>query len=105
MKRGEIWWANMPKPAGRRPVLLLSRDAAYKVRSLVTIAPVTKNVRSISSEVPLGPKDGMPARCVANLDNIQTVRKDCLKEHLTTVSSQKMRMVDEAIRFALDLRD
>jgi mRNA interferase MazF len=105
MRRGEIWWADLPEPAGRRPVLLLSRDAAYKVRSLVTVAPVTRTIRSIPSEVPLGPGDGMPARCVVSLDNIQTVRKDYLKEHLATVSSQKMRSIDEATHFALDLLD
>ena len=105
MRRGDIWWADLPKPAGRRPVLLLSRDAAYEARSLVTVAPVTRTIRSISSEVPLGSEDGMPASCVANLDNIQTVSREYLRERLTTLSSQKMRMVDEAIRFALDVRD
>jgi mRNA interferase MazF len=103
MRRGEIWWADLPKPVGRRPVLLLSRDSAYRVRTQVTIALVIRTIRSIPSEVPLGPKDGMPATCVANLDDIQTVRKAFLKEHLTTLSSEKMRKVKAAIDFALDL--
>ena len=37
MRRGEVWWAALPKPAGRRPVVLLSRDEAYAVRELVTV--------------------------------------------------------------------
>jgi len=41
MRRGEIWWAELPAPGGRRPVLLLSRNEAYVVRQLVTVAPIT----------------------------------------------------------------
>ena len=59
MRRGEVWWAELAAPAGRRPVLLLSRDEAYLVRELVTIAPLTTRVRQIPSEVPLGPGDGV----------------------------------------------
>jgi hypothetical protein len=39
MKRGEVWWVDMPEPAGRRPAVLLSRDAAYRVRAAITVAP------------------------------------------------------------------
>ncbi|RPJ34838.1 MAG: type II toxin-antitoxin system PemK/MazF family toxin [Planctomycetaceae bacterium] len=54
MRRGEVWWADLPPPTGRRPVVLLSRDDAYAVRALVTVAPVTTRIRSIPAEVPLG---------------------------------------------------
>jgi mRNA interferase MazF len=79
VKRGEIWWAELPRPAGRRPVILLSRDEAYEVRRLVTVAPVTTRVRGIPVEVPLGPKDGMPQERVANLDTVTTIPKDALR--------------------------
>jgi mRNA interferase MazF len=65
MRRGDIWWADLPAPAGRRPVILLSRHEAYAVRELVTIAPVTTRVRRVPSEVPLGAEDGLPKPCVA----------------------------------------
>ena len=68
MRRGEVWWAEMGKPSRRRPVVLLSRNEAYGVRSLVIAAPVTTRVRGIPSEVPLGAADGMPRDCVADLD-------------------------------------
>jgi mRNA interferase MazF len=51
VKRGEVWWANLPAPAGRRPVVLISRNEAYRVRALVTIAPVTTRIRGIPVEV------------------------------------------------------
>ena len=73
MRGGEVWWADLPPPAGRRPVLLLSRDAAYRVRSSVTVAPITRTVRSIPVEVPLDRSDGMPVACAVNLDDILTI--------------------------------
>ena len=103
MRRGEIWWAELEPPAGRRPVVLLSRDEAYGVRSLIIVAPVTTRIRRISSEVPLGTDDGMPQDCVANLDTITTIPKDCLQSRITTLSAKKLREIDAAIRFALGL--
>jgi len=104
MKRGEVWWANLPAPLGRRPVVLLSRDTAYAVRSSVTVAPVTRTVHDIPVEVPLGPEDGLPQRCVVNLDGIATIPKKALDRGLTALSPEKMRLIDQAIRFALALR-
>jgi mRNA interferase MazF len=104
VKRGEIWWAELPGPAGRRPVILLSRNEAYEVRRLVTVAPVTTRVRGIPVEVPLSPKDGMPRECVANLDVVTTIPKDALRERLTVLSGPKMAAVDAALRFALGLQ-
>jgi len=102
--RGEVWWADLPGPAGRRPVLLLSRDEAYAVRALVTVAPVTTRIRGIPVEVPLGPKDGMPKAGVVNLDAIITIAKSALRERVASLSLDKRRAVNEAIHFALDLR-
>lgn len=103
MKRGEVWWVDMPPPAGRRPAVLLSRDAAYGVRAAVTVAPVTRTIRNIPVEVSLDRRDGMPARCVANLDDITTLPKVLIKQRITVLSAEKIRQIDEAIRFALDL--
>jgi len=103
MRRGEIWWAELEPPAGRRPVVLLSRDEAYTVRSLIIVAPITTRIRHIASEVPLGTDDGMPRDCVANLDTITTIPKDCLSDRLTSLSPQKLREVETAIHFALGL--
>jgi mRNA interferase MazF len=104
MRRGEIWWAELPRPAGRRPVLLLSRNEAYSVRRLVTVAPITTRIRDIPVEVHLGREDGMSKRCVANLDTITTVPRSVLQRRVTRLRAGKLRLVDEAIRFALALR-
>jgi mRNA interferase MazF len=101
VRRGEVWWAELPEPAGRRPVVLLSRDDAYAIRALVTVAPVTTRTRGIPVEVPLGKGDGMQRKCAVNLDTITTIPKAVLKNRLTSLSAEKVRAVDEAIRFAL----
>ena len=103
MKRGEIWWAELPAPARRRPVLLVSRDEAYTIRSLVIIAPITTRIRGIASEVPLGPNDGLPRVCAANFDTITTIPKARLLERLTSLSPQKLKAVENALHFALGL--
>lgn len=103
MRRGEIWWAKLDPPAGRRPVVLLSRNEAYSVRSLVIVAPVTTRVRNISSEVLLGTEDGLPQECAANLDTITTVPKDCLQQRISALSSKKIVELETAIHFALGM--
>jgi mRNA interferase MazF len=98
-----VWWAERPRPIGRKPVVLLSRDAAYRVQMAVTVAPVTRTVRDIPVEVPLDRADGLPVRCVVNLDDITTVPKALATERISTLSVERMREIDEAVRFALDL--
>jgi mRNA interferase MazF len=93
----------MPAPAGRRPAVLLSRDAAYRVRAAITVAPVTRTIRNIPVEVMLDRNDGMPVRCVINLDDITTLPKALIKERITALSPEKIKRVDDAIRFALQL--
>ena len=105
MKRGEIWWAELEPPAGRRPVLLLSRDEAYAIRELVIVAPVTTRIRHIPSEVPLGPEDGLPKPCVVNLDTISTIAKATLRDKLTTLSPEKLKAVEIALHFALGFEE
>jgi mRNA interferase MazF len=104
VRRGEVWWADLPPPIGRRPVVLLSRDVAYRVRTSITVGIVTRIIRNIPVEVPLGTEDGMPQQCVVNLDDILTIPKARLAERITELSPQKMIAVARAVIFALDLK-
>ena len=105
MRRGEIWWADLPAPAGKRPVVLLSRDEAYQVRELVTVAPVTTRIRKLPVEVPLGRAEGLAKTCVANLDTITTIPKRRFSERLGLLPPDKLDLTDQALRFALGLED
>ena len=103
MKRGEVWWAHLPAPAGRRPVVLVSRDEAYRVRELVTVVPVTARRRSIPVEVYLGREEGLPRRCVANADTVSTIPKRLLVDYAGCLSGEKLEQLEAALRFALEL--
>lgn len=103
MKRNEIWWAKLPDPIGRRPVVLVSRDLAYAVRANIAVVEVTTRIRGLETEVPLGPRDGLPRLCVANADNLHTIPKSLLDVRLGPLSADKARALDAAIRLALGL--
>lgn len=103
MRRGEIWWAELPAPVGRRPVVLLSRNEAYAVRELVIVAPITSRVRRIPTEVALGRTDGLPRRCVANLDTLTTIPKRVLTQRLASLTPEKIAAVERALCFAVGI--
>ena len=104
MRRGEVWWAKLPGRAGRRPVLTVMRDEAYPVRQLVIVAPLTTRRRELPVEVPLTKKaDGVPKRCVVNLDTLTTIPRKLLTRRIAALSPEKMAAVDEALSFALGL--
>ncbi|HMH50394.1 MAG TPA: type II toxin-antitoxin system PemK/MazF family toxin [Candidatus Acidoferrum sp.] len=103
MRRGEIWWAELPAPAGRRPVVLLSRNEAYAVRELVTVAPVTTRICRIPTEVPLGPAEGLPKACVVNVDTITTIPRQTLTAAIGPLLAEKLTAVERSLMFALGL--
>jgi mRNA interferase MazF len=103
MRRGEVWWARLALPAGRRPVVLVSRDIAYIVKSSVTVAEVSTVVRAVPSEVALGKRDGMPRPCVVNTDNLVTIEKTLLESRIVSLSATKVEQLDDALRFSLGL--
>lgn len=103
MKRGDVWWAQLAGPVGRRPVVLMSRDAAYAVRTAVTVVEVSTTIRGIASEVQLGVRDGLPRPCVANADNLVTIPKAWLESRIAALSPEKVAAIEEAVRFSLGI--
>lgn len=103
MRRGEVRWYKFPSPDKRRPVVILTRDSALDFLGEVTVAPVTSTIRDIPSEVLLTEADGMPRPCAVNLDHIQTVSKGKIGSLITTLRSDRMSQVRQALRFALAL--
>lgn len=100
MNRGEIWWARLDK---RRPVVLVSRDEAYDVRALVIAASVSTTVRGYSVEVRVSRREGLPRPSVINCDWLVTVHRDDLERRIGALSADKLRQLDDALRFALGL--
>lgn len=103
MKRGEVWWAELPAPAGARPVVILTRDAVLHTIGGIVVALVTRTVRQLPTEVRLGKRQGLPAPCVANLDNILTVPRDRLQRLMGACDAAKVEELNQAIKAALDV--
>ena len=82
--QGDIWWAE--SDLGRRPVLVITRNEAIPVLNKVVVAPITRTVRGIASEVPLDADDGLPEHCAASFDNVRVVRKSHLTERVGSIS-------------------
>jgi mRNA interferase MazF len=102
LRRGEVRWYAFARPDKKRPVVILTRDSVLEYLGEATIAPITRTVRGIPSEVPLGTDDGMPEPCAVNLDHVQTVARGRLGALVTTLSTQRMAEIREAVLFALD---
>jgi mRNA interferase MazF len=100
LKQFEIWWAALPKPAGRRPVLLLTRDDAYAYLNKFIVAEITTTIRHIPVEVPLGKRDGLPAPCAANCDNLRTVNRDVLVERISMLGASRQVEIKRAVGYA-----
>jgi mRNA interferase MazF len=104
VNRGEIYWANLQE-AGRRPALVVTRSAAIPHLTRVIVAPVTRTVREIASEVPVGPAEGLPAPSVASCDNLLTVDKRLFDpEPVGRLDRGKVALLDRALRLALGIR-
>jgi len=78
--QGEVWWAEAKEK--RRPVLIVTRSEAIPVLNRILVAPLTKTIRLIPTEVHLGPEQGLPVASVAAFDNLQLIGKGYLTERL-----------------------
>ena len=102
--RNDIYWADLGPPVGRRPVCVLTRDAAIDVLTSVTCAPITRTIRGIPSEVELGTEHGLPEACVVSCDNVITIPQEDLDDnpvgHLDEITRAQL---DAALRYSLDI--
>ncbi len=100
--RGEVWWCEMPE-IGRRPVVVLSRDAVIPRHRRALVAPCTTTLRSLVSEVLLEPgEDPVPRRCAVNLDSVESVSITLLVQRSGRLGEARMRQVCQALATAVD---
>ena len=90
--RGEIWWAESEDV--RRPVMVVTRDAAIPVLGAILVAPVTRTVRGIPTEIPLGRAEGLPRPCAASFDNLRPVRKAWLTRRMGALGLRSNEICD-----------
>jgi mRNA interferase MazF len=75
-RQGEIWWAEVE--TSRRPVVIVTRSDAVAVLTTTVVAPVTRTIRSIPTEIRLGIDEGLGRECVASFDNLQRISRAAL---------------------------
>jgi mRNA interferase MazF len=100
-RQGEIWWTELPD-AGRRPALVVTRDAGISVLKTLLVAPVTRTMRGIPTEVALGPEDGLAVECAASFDNLRLVPGYALTELVGRLSPPKSYWLCRAYRAVAD---
>lgn len=103
--RGEVWWCEMAG-IGRRPVVILSRDAVIPRHRRALVAPCTTTIRGLASEVVLEPgEDPVPQRSAVNLDSVESVSLGILAERLGRLADDRMRQICAALAVAVDCMD
>lgn len=83
--------------------MLVSREAAYRIRSHLTVAPVTTRIRRVPTLVPVGPHDGLDRDSAVNCDQLSTIRQDQLIERIGALDPSTLAEIDDALRFSLGL--
>ena len=102
--RGEVWWCELPE-IPRRPVVVLSRNAAIPRLRRALVAPCTTTIRGLASEVLLEPGDDpIPLRSAVNLDSVESVLVGALSDRLGRLADERMREVCTALSVAVDCR-
>jgi mRNA interferase MazF len=100
--RGEVWWCELPD-IGRRPVVVLSRNAAIPRLRRTLIGPCTTTIRGLASEVVLEPnEDPLRRRCAINLDAVESVAAATLVQRLGRLGDERMRQICAALEVAVD---
>lgn len=100
--RGEVWWCELPE-IGRRPVVVLSRNAAIPRLRRALVAPCTTTIRGLPSEVILDPsEDPIPLPSAVNLDSVESVAIAVLVERIGRLADARMREVCGALEVAVD---
>lgn len=97
--QGEVWWAETEDK--RRPVLVVTRSEAVGVLTSVVVAPVTRTVRDIPTEISLGKQEGLPVDCAASFDNLQRVRQSALSLRTGGLGARRHEICD-ALRALAD---
>lgn len=99
-RQGDVWWAEADDK--RRPVLVVTRSDAIAVLSRLVVAPVTRTVRRIPTEVQLGPDDGLPVECSASFDNLQPISRSLLTERISALDPVRRREICSALAALAD---
>jgi mRNA interferase MazF len=103
LQQGSVVWAQLPAPFGRRPVVIITRDSVIGKLNNLTVAPITRTIRNVETEIILQPADGVPTACAISADNIFTIPRSALGALITVLPREKLLLIFAAIRIAFDM--
>ena len=84
-------------------MLILTRELVRPHLNTVTVAPITTTIRGLSTEVLLGPVNGLANRCVVACDHITTIPVNALGEQIGRLLNDQEPQLSYAIQAAFDL--
>ena len=99
-EQGDIWWAEAEDK--RRPVLVVTRSDVIPALTTLVVAPVTRTIRNIPTEIPLGERHGLPDECVAAFDNLQPIRRSYLTSKVGRLDVEEAQNICTALRAMAD---
>ncbi len=94
-RQGEVWWAEAEDK--RRPVLVITRNDAIPVLRRIVVAPVTRTVRGIPTELGLGRDEGLPVACAASFDMVQPINRHLLTQRIGALAPPRRREICSAL--------
>jgi len=100
LNRGEIRWYTFRPPDKRRPVLILTRSDVVDRLNEIIVAPVTRTIRGLATEVVLSPEDGMPVLCALNFDHVSLAQRDRIGATLCALPDSRWAEVRRALLVA-----
>jgi mRNA interferase MazF len=89
-RQGEVWWAEIEDK--RRPVLVVTRSEAVEVLTGIVVAPISRTVREIPTEIALGSDEGLSVNCAASFDNLQRIRRSALTERAGELGARRAEL-------------
>lgn len=98
-RQGEVWWAEASDK--QRPVLIVSRSEIVPLLNAIVCAPITKKVRGIPTEIPLGTAEGLKVRCAASFDNLQLIRRSSFGSRIGALTGSR-RTICQALSALAD---
>lgn len=105
MNRGDVWQLELGGRAGRRPALVMTRQAVIPHVNKLTVAEITSVGKGYPTEVLIGQQANLPKTSYVQLDNIQTVSKDRFVKYVGALDPVTMQSVGRKLVLALGLEE
>ena len=99
-RQGEVWWAETRDK--RRPVLVVTRTDVIHALNSITVAPVTRRVRGLPTEIALDEGDGLREASAASFDNLIRVRPTSLTVRIGEAGSARRAQICRALSALAD---